>query len=415
MPRFLPIYLLTLVNSTGYSIIIPILPFLVEEYKANELIYGVIIALYAFSQFLGAPLMGALSDKYGRKNVLILSQFGTFVAWIIFAGAFFVDKQIQILLSLPLIIMLISRVVDGITGGNVSVTYAYVSDLCTTKERTRAFGTIAGLNGVGFMIGPWIGGVTSGMYFGYLTPILFAIGFSFITLFFIVFLLPESLPKTKRHENPLSVKKELNVLKKFLEYRGNTIVKRIFLLKIFWTFAFTSFTTCVSLYAKNILDLSAVEIGNLFPIVGIFSIFNQFVIVKKIVPKLGNIRSFKYALLIMAVGLLGLTINPPYWEFLGIIYFINLGFSVLITTTKTLVTCAVSDQKQGEISGLDEAILSINMSVAPIFATLLYTTVYSSTAFAIFGIIVLIPALIVLWKNPILENDSLCIKSKTTM
>jgi MFS family permease len=395
--------MLTLVNSTGYSLLIPTLPFLMEKYQETELVYGLLIAVYAFSQFLGAPLMGALSDKYGRKNILLLSQLGTLLSWFIFAGAFFIDSQLRIFISLPVIVMLFSRITDGITGGNVSVTYAYVSDLCKSKERTRIFGTIAGLNGLGFMIGPWIGGVTSGMKYGYQTPILFAIIFSFITLLFIAFFLPESLPKEKRHNNPLSLKREMNIIKKFLGYRTNHFIKKIFLMKIFWTFAFTSFTTCFGLYAKNELNLNVVEIGNLFPIVGVFSVFNQFVIVKKIVPYLGNSISFKYALIIMAIGILMLSLNPNYLGFVLIIYIINLGFSVLITTTKTLVTMAVSQQKQGEISGLDEAILSINMSIAPIFATIAYTVLNSSTSFAIFGMIALIPAIIVLWKKPLLE------------
>ena len=145
--KLMPVLILTFVNVIGFSILIPVLPEVLKYFtgESSGLFYGLLLSSYALSQFLGAPILGSLSDKYGRRPILLLSQGGTILSWIIFASAYFIPKDMLVgSVSLPLVVIAISRILDGLTGGNVSVAQAWVSDKTTREEKTKAFGGTAG-------------------------------------------------------------------------------------------------------------------------------------------------------------------------------------------------------------------------------------------------------------------------------
>ncbi|NIT55343.1 MAG: MFS transporter, partial [Aliifodinibius sp.] len=145
-----PILLVNFIGTLGYSIILPFLIILVLKFGGNELIYGTIGATYSFFQLIGAPILGRWSDKFGRKKILLLSQAGTFLAWILFIIALRipstalaqVDSSILgvFILTIPLLILFVARALDGLTGGNVSVANAYLADVTTEKYRKSNFG-----------------------------------------------------------------------------------------------------------------------------------------------------------------------------------------------------------------------------------------------------------------------------------
>ena len=147
--KFVPAYLLTLVNILGFSLMLPVLPFVVERYGGSDAVYGVLLSAYAAFQFIGAPWLGRLSDSVGRKPVLMISHAGTLLSWLIFGAAWFLPDISLWMVSLPLLVIGISRVLDGITGGNAAVSQAYISDLATREEKTWVFGTVGGIVGLG--------------------------------------------------------------------------------------------------------------------------------------------------------------------------------------------------------------------------------------------------------------------------
>ena len=138
--KFIPAYFLTFVNVLGFSILMPILPFIVDRYGAPKWVYGLLITCYAAFQFIGAPFLGALSDRKGRKQILLISQAGTLLSWFLFLFALFLPDMWVYGISIPLIVIAFSRLLDGVTGGNTSVTNAYVSDITTRKEKSYIFG-----------------------------------------------------------------------------------------------------------------------------------------------------------------------------------------------------------------------------------------------------------------------------------
>ena len=189
--RLLPAYLLTFVNVLGFSILMPVLPFIVESYGADEWVYGLLLTFYSAFQFLGAPYLGAMSDGKGRKPILIISQAGTLLSWFVFMIALSLPETPIWGYALPLWIIALSRILDGITGGNTSVANAYVADITTKKEKSYIFGYLGGIAGLGMIIGPGLGGFAASSSLGYMGTLIVASGISMITLIVIFLFLKE--------------------------------------------------------------------------------------------------------------------------------------------------------------------------------------------------------------------------------
>ncbi|MEL6918239.1 MAG: MFS transporter, partial [Bacteroidota bacterium] len=169
-----PILLVNFIGILGYSIVIPILIFIVTDMGGNGFIYGILGATYPFFQFIGAPILGSLSDRIGRKKVLVISQAGTFVAWMLFLLAFILPKTElwsqdseltgSYMMTLPLITIFIARIFDGFTGGNVSVANAYLSDISTDQDRNKNFGKMGASTSLGFVLGPAVAGILASTF-----------------------------------------------------------------------------------------------------------------------------------------------------------------------------------------------------------------------------------------------------------
>ena len=215
-----PILLVNFIGTLGFSIILPFLVVLVLQLGGNELIYGIMGATYSFFQLIGAPILGNWSDLHGRKKILLLSQTGTFIAWILFIIALIlpVTKVLEInssiagvfTLTVPLILLFVARGLDGITGGNVSVANAYLADITPESDRKKNFGKMAVSANLGFIIGPALAGLLGATAIGELLPVIVALCISLIAIFVIAFLLPESKPA--KLTDPVDEQKIKNVL-----------------------------------------------------------------------------------------------------------------------------------------------------------------------------------------------------------
>jgi DHA1 family tetracycline resistance protein-like MFS transporter len=197
----IPLLLVNFINVLGFSIVIPFLVFLVEDFGGGPFIYGLVASIYPFFQLIGAPVLGRWSDVYGRKRILLLSQFGTFLSWVIFLVALLVPivSLVEVesavfgafAITVPLLILGIARALDGITGGNVSVANAYLADITTEKDRSQNFGRMAISSNLGFIIGPALAGVLAATVYAELLPVSAALVISLVAVVVIVVLLPE--------------------------------------------------------------------------------------------------------------------------------------------------------------------------------------------------------------------------------
>jgi len=206
-PPLFPILLVNFVGTLGFSIVLPFLVFLVMKFGGNAIVYGLLAATYPAFQLIGAPVLGRWSDIFGRKKVLLLSNVGTSVGWILFLFALFLpfEKSFSIdiaflgtfVIILPLLILFLARAIDGITGGNISIANAYLADLSSDRTRSKNFGKMAISSNLGFILGPALAGILGGTIYGAILPVLAALILSLVTLIVIGFLLTESKPSSE--------------------------------------------------------------------------------------------------------------------------------------------------------------------------------------------------------------------------
>ena len=201
-PSLFPILLVNFVGTLGFSIVLPFLVFVVMKFGGDAIVYGLLAATYPAFQLIGSPLLGKWSDTYGRKKILLLSNIGTSIGWLIFLFALFLPSEesfniyIPVLgtfvVIVPLLLLFLARAIDGITCGNISIANAYLSDLSSDSTRSKNFGKIAISSNLGFIIGPAIARILGGTIYGAILPVLAALILSLIIIFVIVFLLRES-------------------------------------------------------------------------------------------------------------------------------------------------------------------------------------------------------------------------------
>jgi DHA1 family tetracycline resistance protein-like MFS transporter len=199
-----PILAVNFIGTLGYSIVMPFLIFLVTRLGGNAIIFGVIGATYSAFQLIGAPLLGKYSDIYGRKPILLLSQVGTLLAWLLFLAALMVPNislaEIdsawlgEFTLTLPLLILFFGRALDGITGGNISVANAYLVDISSEDNRKSNFGKMAASSNLGFIAGPVLAGLLGATALGEILPALAATLISLVAVVVIVKMLPDPVP-----------------------------------------------------------------------------------------------------------------------------------------------------------------------------------------------------------------------------
>lgn len=415
--RFLPIILLTFVNVIGFSLLIPVLQDLAVIYTKDgvpNVVYALLVSIYSVFQFICAPILGSLSDKYGRKPILILSQLGTTLSWIIFALAHFTPELYLGPISLPIIVLLLSRIVDGATGGNISVAQAWLSDMTTTEEKPKAFGLIGATFGFGFLFGPTIGGLSYATSWGLLGTAVVAFGISLVTLVVMIGYLPESL---KTQNRDLKVKTDLwtqlNIWAKFSQFRSLRFVWYLFIIRLVFTSVFSGFGIIVVIYMRDYLGLSALTLGMSLSVIGVYSIFNQVLIAPRLAKKLGLLRAFYLSSAVFFGGLWLLALLPVHWAasqitalmmFYPVMYVLNLGMSLAMPTFKTLLVTNLPITKQGLATGLDEALIALGNSTAPFVSGLLYTIV-GKYALILFALLLLLPHIYVYLKTQKLFID----------
>ncbi len=198
----LPLLSVNFVGTLGFSIVIPFLVFLVAKWGGNSLIFGLLGATYSAFQFIGAPILGRWSDLYGRRKILLLSQLGTLVSWIIFLAAFFLPVTIlneidspflgKFTLTVPLLVIFFARAADGLTGGNISVANAYLADISDDKNRSENFGKMALSGNLGYVLGPALAGLLGATVWGEVLPVIAALLISLAATLIIWFWLQES-------------------------------------------------------------------------------------------------------------------------------------------------------------------------------------------------------------------------------
>lgn len=365
----IPIILLIGANTLSFSILLPVLPFLVEEEGGNTFLYGLLLAAFSAAQFVGAPLLGALSDRIGRKKVLIVSQFGTVLSWVLFGLALFLPKEQNLFnIPLPLLGLIIARLFDGVTGGNNSVAEALMVDLVPNSKKTKHFGYLGASFGIGMILGPVMGSLLSAS-FGYQSIVIFQIVLGLAVFISICALLPEE----ERQHAVNKIKWWQSLL---ITQRIKTIcsAQNRFLFNREWWFAvsFIGYTSILILYSKEVFLLQPTPIALMLLLVGCVSIFNQLYLLPRSVKRFGEYTVIKTAQFLLAIGLVACALAPQVGIFLPIYLVTHLGIGLTLPPLKSIITSIGKDKESGELLGISEGLVSLAASFIPLTATALY-------------------------------------------
>ncbi len=372
-------------NFLGFSIIIPILPFLVEQYAPNikdiALNVGLIMAAYAFCQFIAAPGLGALSDKFGRRPILLVSLFGSIIGYLVMAigGALWV--------------LFLGRIIDGLTGGNISTVFAYIADITKPQERGKYYGLLGAAGGFGFMIGPAVGGLTA--HFSLVTPLYLAAFITFLNMVWGYFVLPESL--STEHRTPNVNIRHLNPFLQFNHIFDIPALKRIFLYAFLFFLALMQMQSITSVFLKDIFNWGPEQIGFALFAVGVMDIFSQGYLVRKLLEKLSDLNVSEIGLGLTLIGfvIIALTasLNSLLLLILGVIILV-IGDGLFEPSASSLISNSVDRTMQGRVQGASQSMQSMTRVLGPFFAAFLYT-VWAGLPYA-FGAVLLVGSFAVL-------------------
>jgi MFS transporter, DHA1 family, tetracycline resistance protein len=337
------------IDLLGFSLILPLLPYYAKTFQANSFVTGTLVASYAVAQLVGAPLLGRLSDRIGRRPVLLVSIFGTFLGFLLLGFA----KTLWMLFA--------SRIIDGLTGGNLSIAQAYITDVTDSKSRSQGLGLIGAAFGIGFIIGPVAGGVLS--QWGYAVPAFVAAALSFANLMLIYFWLPESLTAEKRAQ--MTEKRPAVTLSALLKALQRPFTGSLLISRFFFGLAFATFQTIFSLYALLKFNLTAIQTGYILTYVGVLSVITQGFLVGKISSKVREDILIIACVGLMAISLVGWALAPSVLVLLIVMAPTSLAGGMLNTMLSSTLTKAVPLQEIGGILGLAASVESSTRIIAP--------------------------------------------------
>ena len=371
--RLFSIILVVFIDLLGFSLILPLLPYYAETFSANQTTTGILIASYAVMQLSGAPLLGRLSDRFGRRPVLLLSVFGTFLGFLLlgFANALWM--------------LFASRILDGLTGGNLSVAQAYISDVTDEKSRSKGLGMIGAAFGLGFIIGPVTGGLLS--QWGYAVPAFAAAAISFINLILIYAWLPESLTEEKRAQ--MTEKRPAITFNALLVAFQRPFTGSILITRFFFGLAFAIFQTIFSLYALAKFNLTARDTGFVLTYVGVLSVIVQGFLVGRLTNRYREDLLITVSVVLMGISLLGWALAPSLLWLYIIMTPTALSGGLLNTLLSSTLTKAVAPQEIGGILGLSAAVESSTRIIAPLLGGVLLQQI-GTWAPGAFGAVVMV-------------------------
>jgi len=365
-PNFSPTMILVItvfIDITGYGIIIPLLPFYTSQFQAGPTALGVLLASFAFMQFLFAPILGKASDNLGRKPILLLSLLISFIGFTIFS------------FSNSYLMLLLSRIIAGLATER-AVAQAYIADITDKETRTKELGKIGAALGAGFIIGPALGGILS--VYGYSIPGYIAMILTGINVAFVFAFLKES----RREKTP-----QEKTGKSYLGELGNSIKKpligpTLFILFIV-TFAFSTIPVVVPLLSIDYFNFSSLELSYIFIYIGLIQIFMQGFLIGKISKRFGEEKLIAAGSIIMAVG----TFLMPIFRNLAAFYLTNAALAAGVGLTNTAIPAFLSKRassnEQGSVLGVASSVTSISNIPGPLFAGLIYDLAGSIAPFAI--------------------------------
>lgn len=378
---------LTMLSVIGMTIVFPVMPFIVQSYlpagsPSLAVWVGVLEGVSALCAFLAAPFFGGLSDRVGRRPVIIIAAFGAVVGYLVFGigGAIWV--------------LLLGRIIQGITAGDMPALFAYAADITPPEQRAKRFGLLGALNGIGFMVGPALGGLLAGI--DVRLPVFATAAVALLVALVSIFLLPESLaPANRTTKLDLG---SLHPLKAITDALRRPELRGLLIALALLTIPFTFFSSNFSVLAIDAVSWSATQVGFLLAVIGVLDVVVQGGLLALLLPRIGERRTIVIGIIGQAFGLAALALvasvlAQPWILVLGVLMLG--GFQGLTQAPLDgLVSSAAGDDEQGRVAGALQSITSGIQMLAPLLAGVLYTGIAHAAPYAI-GLVLAIAAAVV--------------------
>ncbi len=386
------IFITVVIDMLGIGLVWPIMPKLIEEMTGGPVsnaatVYGLLVSGYALMQFLFAPIMGILSDRFGRRPIILISLAGLGLDYIILA------------LAPTLAWIVVGRLMAGVLGATVSTSNAFIADVTPKEKRAAAFGMIGAAFGVGFIFGPLIGGVLGNIDLRY--PFYLAAAISLLNVTFGYFVLPESLPREKRRAIRWKEANPLSALAQIKQYRSVAA----FIIALFLAgLAQAGLQAIWVLWSGVQLGWNIADAGMSLAVVGVATVIVQGGLVRIIIPKFGERRVVFAGYLISALAFFCLPLVTAGWViYAGIIVHI-IGWGSAQPALQSLMSKAVPEDQQGLLQGTVSSVNSIGMIIGPIMATQIFALFTGKLAYVDYpgawyfvGSVFFLLAVLVIW------------------
>ena len=363
---------ITILNAIGMTIVLPLFPFLLEKYVANTKIaatMSLLVSIFAICQFFAAPIFGTLSDRFGRKPILLISLLGSVIGYLLLG------------IGGALWILFLGRIIDGITAGNQSALFAYISDTTEPHERGKWFGYLGGANGLGFMVGPAIGGLLGAKSITlpfYVTAII-----TFISIACIFIFVPESLTTEKRTKQ--ITWKSFNTFTHLKEIFSIKTAKSLIVMGAFFYIGLGIWQFNASIFLKDVFKWGPEFIGGVFVLVGICDILSRVIILPQMLKKYSEQTVGIIGLLGLVVGLGLLFISAfitSVFFIVGAVACIVLGEGLFDPSYNARLSNTVTEDKQGLLQGTSQSLQALYHVLVPLGAA----AIYSYNKATVFGI-----------------------------
>ena len=374
IPTLLSAFITLLNDRLGETIVFPLLPFLLEKFTKSGSTLGLLAGTYAISQFAVAPLIGALSDRFGRKPVIITCVSGSVIG--LFMFAFTVSINWNNLLpmwaaSLPLLLLFIARIIDGISGGTAATATAVLADISTPENRAKTFGLIGVAFGLGFVLGPGLG--TTLAKYSVTLPVWVATCFAICNLALVIWTLPETLPT--RNRSVLPRKRELNPFTQLSLVFKNSLSRKLCLAFFIFFMAFNGFTAVLVLYLKEAFDWNPQLSSQAFIVVGVIAMIVQGGLIGPLVKQFGELRLTLAGVGFVIAGCITLilaNIDNSIPMVFSSVAILALGTGLVTPCLRSLISRRLNDAGQGAVLGSLQGLQSLGTFLGATFAGFCY-------------------------------------------
>ena len=373
----LAIFLTIFVNLVGFGIIIPLLPFYAQTFGASPLVIGLLFASFSLSQLIAAPLLGDLSDRWGRRPILILSLIGTAVSFTMLA------------IAGSLAMLFAARIVDGLSGGNITTARAYIADITTEDDRARAFGVLGAAFGLGFIVGPALGGLFS--HISYTAPIWAAAAITLVATALAWIWLPETIHRAHAGGAPWGAIADIARRPNLRLLLGVDL--------IYWA-AFAVYQTTFALFGARRFGFDAAHTGYLLSAFGFLGVIVQGGLVGPIVSKLGERPTLTLGLVSAAVGWGGSAFTHSVPVFVAMLVPGAIGIGLCNATLSALISNAAGAHEQGRVQGAAGGLESFGRTLGPVWGNGTLQAFGEGAAYGSAAVVLLVASVLTLRYTP---------------